>query len=170
MLRFLCLTLAGTVLGSFALSPLALAQTVNVPFNGTVPGVCTVGQITPGVLAYSTIVSGLATLTSFANLGGVPAAVPVTCNGGVTIRVDGVSLLQSPDNAPDPPGSGWYAEIINPSTNQYATRESSGSSLTAPLAPGSYTLPVNMQASRLLPNNPYAPGNYQYEVQFTLVP
>ncbi len=171
MLRPLFLTSALAVVGSLPLAPIATAQTVNVPFSGNISSLCVVGQITPGMLGQIlNPISGQQFLRSWGGSGTpTSGSVAVNCVGDVTIRVDEVSLSQWPTNLSDPSSVAWYAEVISPSSNQIAFRRSSGEFENASLVAGNHTLRVDMEATRTPPNN-LPTGNYQFQVQFTLVP
>jgi hypothetical protein len=81
------------VLGSIGVAGQAQAQTVDMPFDGNVPGACTFGTVTPGVLAKSP--NGFAVMGAGGGVvpplptNGSAARVTVTCTGisAVTIAV-----------------------------------------------------------------------------------
>jgi hypothetical protein len=174
------------VLGAIGVAAQAQAQTVDMPFDGNVPGICTFGTITPGVLAKSP--NGFAVMGAGGGVvppvaaNGTPARVTVTCNGNsaVTIAVPtgsgpagfapatvqgivqkGTSLnvadMASARSGPVFDGGGVWAV---PTTN-------------VPLTPGPTQLNVSLAVgtgNNLPPTPPSAvtPGNYSYKVNLSI--
>jgi hypothetical protein len=79
------------VLGAISLASQAHAQTVDMPFDGNIPGSCTFGTITPGVLAKSAngfaVMAGGGGVLPIAPVTGTAARVTVTCSGNSAVTI-----------------------------------------------------------------------------------
>jgi hypothetical protein len=179
------------VLGAIGLASQAHAQTVDMPFDGNVPGSCTFGTITPGVLARPPLGGGPNAV--MANGGGTPlntspstgtaSSVTVTCTASSVLTI-----------AP-PTGSGPVG--FTPATLQAVVQKTGGGSpldfasatvgatfaptgsgpwgqtnRTVTLINGTTPLTVSLVAGSNAPigpaNPPLPTGNYSYTVNLSI--
>ncbi|GAX34882.1 hypothetical protein [Nodularia sp. NIES-3585] len=101
MIRRSLLTAALIVAGSVAVAPKAMAQSVDVPFTGSVGGVCNVGQVTPGVLVADGPTPGNPTaLFADSPMGGSRGKVAVSCNQQAEVSVSSPQQTGGPSFIP----------------------------------------------------------------------
>lgn len=147
------LTLGGTV----TLASTAMAGSVEIQFNGTVQGVCSFSNPTPGFLVADNPGPGPQFMLRSDAPGGAPGQVTVTCNQSADM------LVSAPVQTAGPSG----ASFINATVDSPAGfTESNGGPLF--LNPGVTPLTVNMKVDSAGPTG-LQPGNYAYTVTLTVV-
>jgi hypothetical protein len=135
--------------GSLAIATTANAQSVDIPFNGTVPFQCAFGPVSPGVLTPDggTLTFSLSSLYP----GGVNGNTSILCNASADINVTSVTQLAG-------------QPITNLSTETFVNGTPS-----LPVSPGVDTnLDVSLTVGSL--TDPLEPGDYTYQVTLTAVP
>jgi hypothetical protein len=162
--RFLLASALGLI-SYTALTPKTFAQSVNVPFSGTVPGSCAFNTPTPGVLAVDDVVKPTMLIGGTAPGGtiakGNPGFVQVVCNTNANVTIN--QPVQT---------SGFKFNIKNNFASASLTGatgdfiSTSGTS-TLPIKQGTTSFTVRMQteSDTLIP-----PGNYDYYVTLTITP
>jgi hypothetical protein len=170
------------VLGSIGVAAQAQAQTVDMPFDGNVPGACTFGTVTPGVLTRFSPVGILAAgggIMAPTPLSGTAARVTVTCTGNSALTVAVPTgtvpagyvpttvqgIVQKTTNGPEMASakSGPFFDTVAP-WNLPMTP-------TMPLGAGPTQLNVSLAvgAGAGVPNQPLIPtGNYSYKVNLSI--
>lgn len=159
MFRRLVVT-SSLMLGSLiALGPAALAQSVDVPFSGTVPVQATFSTGSAGTA--ETMVSGSpGTITNIFE-SSTPATLAVQSSTPATITVSPPRFVSGP--TPDPAGTIGIGFLKFGSTN---VRSDVGSG-TASLPTGETQLEVNLHVER---PGVFMPGNYTYVVTLSVTP
>jgi hypothetical protein len=178
------------VLGSIGLAAQAQAQTVDMPFDGNVPGSCTFGTVTPGVLVRA---NGPGVAAVMATGGGTPigGGPGVGTASKVTVTCTAPSVL----SVAVPTGSGPVG--FTPGTVQTLVQRATGggpldyasatagpnyetigpwsqTNRTMTLNAGPTPLNVNMVAGfgnnnpPPLPPAPLPTGNYSYKVNLSI--
>jgi hypothetical protein len=155
------------VLGSIGFAGQAQAQSVDMPFDGNVPGSCTFGTVTPGVLVRSSLGAVMAAgggVFGPTPTNGTAARVTVTCTGGSALTVA------------VPTGAGPAGFV--PNTVQAIVQKANGPEIaSARLGPafdpitGATQLNVSLAvgAGAGVPNSPPIPtGNYSYKVNLSI--
>ncbi len=169
------------VLGSIGVAGQAQAQTVDMPFDGNVPGACTFGLPTPGVLTKFSPVALMAAGDGAlppTPQNGIAARVTVNCTGGSALTVA------------VPTGSGPAGYL--PNTVQAVVQKANGPEIasaksgpvfdtiapwnlpitnTMPLLTGPTQLNVSLAigSGGPLGNAPLVPtGNYSYKVNLSI--
>jgi hypothetical protein len=169
------------VLGSIGFAGQAQAQSVDMPFDGNVPGSCTFGTVTPGVLVRSSLGAVMAAgggVFGPTPTNGTAARVTVTCTGGSALTVA------------VPTGAGPAGFV--PNTVQAIVQKANGPEIASarlgpafdPIAPWNLpnptTMPLLTGATQLnvslavgagagVPNSPPIPtGNYSYKVNLSI--
>ena len=153
------------VVGSLAIVPQVMAQTVNVPFSGNVSSVCTVTTpITPGVLGEGPGILDTGTAP------GTPGSFNLDCTAPAQLQIDSVTFVSGP--TPDPFGTFLGASAINSFDGSFANFDTvSGSISLATLgADPNNTISVDMIVDRNAVGGTFFGGTYDYEVQLTVVP
>jgi hypothetical protein len=171
------------VLGAIGLASQAHAQTVDMPFDGNVPGSCTFGTVTPGVL---TRFSPLAVMAAGGGVvpptlpgSGTAARVTVTCTGNSALTVAAPTgtapagyvpttvqaIVQKATNGPETASAklGPAFDTVGP-WNQPMTN-------SMPLGAGPTQLNVSLAvgAGGNPPNAvPVPTGNYSYKVNLSI--
>jgi hypothetical protein len=175
------------VLGAIGLASQAHAQTVDMPFDGNIPGSCTFGTITPGVLAR--LIGPGPNYAVMATAPGVTpgGGPPVGTASSVTVTCTTPSVL----TIAAPTGSGPVG--FTPAVRQALVQSANGGPLasanvggtfepggpwnttnpTMPLLPGA---PQLLNVSMVAGNGPLAPpvpgplptGNYSYTVNLSI--
>jgi hypothetical protein len=158
MLR--CLFASVLVMGSaVVLSALsANAQSVNVPFSGTMPTNCTFGTPTPGVLVpdgSAALVAGIAR--------GTLGSVSLQCTAPANITVSAPIQTSGPAFTP----TDCEAEILLAGGSDLALNLSCTGTSTPAQVSGTNTLNVGM---RVRSDRPIPPGDYAYNVTLTIAP
>lgn len=153
-----CLLTAGLiVMGSVALAPKTMAQTVDVPFSGTIGGACNFGQVTPGSLGVNQPSNPTALAGGFP--GGALGKVSITCNAPSQLTVS------QPIQTGGPSFSPMFSDAMVGSPFGY-TYAMGGSPLMLP--PGaSGMLDVDMYVDK---GSVLVPGTYSYKVTLTVTP
>ncbi|MEJ1933134.1 hypothetical protein WDZ92_23270 [Nostoc sp. NIES-2111] len=145
-------------MGSLALAPKTMAQTVDVPFTGTIGGACTFGQVTPGSLGVNQVTNPTALAGGFP--GGTLGKVSVTCNTPA-------SVVTSPAVQTGGPA---FTPINNTSSSAVRIAGSGSWAVGTPLQlnPGiSLPLEVDMFVDK---GSTLSPGTYNYKVTLTITP
>ncbi|MDM9381422.1 hypothetical protein QUB80_11990 [Chlorogloeopsis sp. ULAP01] len=157
MIRRSLLTAALILVGSVALAPKTMAQTVDVPFTGTVGGACNFDQVTPGSLGMNQPSNPTALAGGFT--GGAFGQVSVTCNAPSQLTVSQPVQTGGPTFTP------MFADaFVNSSSG--STFANGGSPMMLPV--GSPTmLNVDMYVDK---GSPLTPGTYDYKVTLTVTP
>ncbi len=153
------------LLSAVALSPRAFAQSVNIPFSGTVPGACSFNTPTPGALGVNDTFRPTILLGG-TSLGGTVAKgrsgfVQVVCNTNANVTIS--EPVQT---------SGFRFNIKSNFANAVLTGANgdvittSGTS-TLPIKAGTTNFQVRMQteSESIIP-----PDNYEFYVTLTITP
>jgi hypothetical protein len=159
MLYRLALTFGLILASTLAIEQAVLAQSVDVPFNGTVPVQA----------SFSTPTSGSAEPTISTSSGGIPtqfeSQTPATLNvqtsTPTTITVSPPRLISGP--TPDPTGT-TYVGFLKFGSTSVSSNVGGGS---AALPEGNNNLEVGMLVER---PQTFTPGTYTYVVTLTLTP
>jgi hypothetical protein len=157
MIRRSLLTAALIIVGSAAVAPKTMAQTADVPFTGTVGGVCNFDQITPGKLGLNQPVNPTALAGGFS--GGVFGKVIVSCNQGGRVSISKPQQTGGPGFTPV-----FSNGMINSPLG--STSSQGGSPMSLPSGNG-LPLDIDMFVDK---GSPLAPGNYSYVTTLTIVP
>ncbi|MCC5610006.1 hypothetical protein LC612_25335 [Nostoc sp. CHAB 5834] len=157
MIRRSLLTAALIIVGSVALAPKTMAQTANVPFTGTVSGVCNFDQITPGQLGLNQPTNP--TALAGGHPGGSFGRVVLSCNQGARVSISQPQQTGGPQFTP------IYSIGIMQSPFGYT--DSQGGSPV--LLPGGSNLPLDIDMI-VDKGSPLVPGNYSYVTTLTIVP
>lgn len=157
MIRRSLLTAALIFVGSVAVAPKTMAQTVDVPFTGNVGGACTFGQITPGTLGVNQPTNPTSLAGGFP--GGAFGQVSVTCNAPANLMVA----------MPVQTGGPTFTPIFSDAfvNSPLGSRNANGGSLSLPPNGGSTPLTVDMIVDK---GSPLVPGTYNYKVTLTITP
>lgn len=159
MFRSLVVTSSLMLVSAIAVSPAALAQSVDVPFSGTVPVQATFSTATAGT-AETTVSSGSgASTNTFESL--TPATLSVQSTTPATITVSPPRFVSGA--TPDPAGTIGIGFLKFGSTN---VRSDVGSG-TATLPAGETQLEINLSVKR---PGVFMPGNYTYVVTVSVTP
>ncbi len=153
MLRKLAALSILAIAGSLAFSTTAKAQTVDVPFTGTLAPQCTFGTATPGTLTFTNSQS----FTS-----GTAGSVSVTCNtANSSLRVSNVAYGSGTTNT----GYTFNASAAtNPGTASY-TNGTAGTPVT--IGVGTLTTSVTMNGSN---SGIITAGSYTFNVTLEAAP
>jgi len=158
MVRRSLLTAALVFVGSLALAPKTMAQTVDVPFTGNISGACSFGQVTPGSLGVNQPTNPTALAGGFP--GGVFGRVSVICNTPASVVTSPPVQTAGPAFSP-----------IN--TPMSAVRVANGGSWSVNGSPlwlgtgGAIPLEVDMYIDK---GSTLTPGTYNYKVTLTITP
>ncbi|WP_198805987.1 hypothetical protein [Leptolyngbya sp. BL0902] len=146
--------MSSLVAASFVMGAgMAKAQTVSVPFNGTINATCAFGAVTDGVLAVDAADLTLLTTTT-------PGSVPITCNGGVELTVAAPVA--------DPANPTATLTVASEATLLGETADSAGLVATIVAGPiDAEDVEVTMTATG---GGILAQGDYAYTVDVTAVP
>ncbi len=173
------------VLGSIGVAGQVQAQTVDMPFDGNVPGACTFGTVTPGVLARSTPVAVLAAgggIFPPTSTNGSAARVTVVCTGNSALTI-GVPTGAGPAGFVPNTVQGIVQRGTNSGPGDVASAKSgpafenagpwATTNATMPLAAGPTQLNVSLAVGTgvtVPPTPPSAvtPGNYSYKVNLSI--
>jgi hypothetical protein len=157
MIRRSLLTAALILVGSVALAPKTMAQTVDIPFTGTVGGACNFDQVTPGSLGMNQPSNPTGLAGGFP--GGAFGKVSVTCNAPSQLTVSKPMQTGGPTFTPM-----FSDAFVNSSVG--STNTTGTSPLMLPV--GSPTmLDVDMFVDK---GSPLTPGTYDYKVTLTVTP
>lgn len=157
MIRRALLISALTVTGVAAFASNTFAQTVNVPFNGTVGAVCSFGQPTPGTLGLNTPTSPTALAGGYS--GGVFGQVSVSCNQPARVSISKPVQTAGPSFTPV-----TSAAMISSS---FGSTDSNGAPPLSLSSSGTVPLKIDMIVDK---GSPLAAGNYSYVTTLTIVP
>ena len=158
MVRRSLFTAALIFMGSLALAPKTMAQTVDVPFTGNVNGACSFGQVTPGSLGLNQQTNPTALAGGFT--GGAFGKVSVICNTPA-------SVITSP---PVQTAGPTFSPINTPMSAVRVANGGSWSMNGSPLRLGtgvSLPLEVDMYIDK---GSALTPGTYNYKVTLTITP
>lgn len=145
-------------LGStIALATTAMAQSVDIEFNGIVPTQCGFENPTNGILAFD-FQNSTSRLDSQA-AGGAPGQVTLVCNQAATLSVSAPVQTTGPQVF----GGSASATVIS-----NAGSAVSNSSVFIPAGASPLPLTVNMAVDNN--GNVLTPGNYTYVVTLTVTP
>lgn len=158
MIRRSLLTAALIFVGSVALAPKTMAQTVDVPFTGNVGGACSFGQVIPGSLGVNQPTNPTALAGGFS--GGAFGKVSVSCNTPARVMVSKPQQTGGPGLFPM-----FSDAMINSSFG--STNASGAPPMPLPTGGPSVPLDVDMYVDN---GSPLAPGTYDYKVTLTIVP
>ncbi|HBB36035.1 MAG TPA: hypothetical protein DDZ80_32600 [Cyanobacteria bacterium UBA8803] len=150
---------AVTIASAIAFNSTAVAQTVDVPFSGTVPLQATFINITPGTTETTPSGKTAGSLNKIESL--TPALVTVQSSNPANITVSPPTLVSGP--TPDPPGTNRIGFLQFGSTE---VRSDIGGG-TAPLPIGNTELKVDMLVER---PETFTQGTYTYVVTLTITP
>ncbi len=161
------LTAGLIILGTVAIAPKTMAQTVDVPFTGAINYTCSFGTPTPGTLVGSSSQSTTSTMMASGGfggssnyIGGVVGKVSVNCNSSARLSVSAPVQTGGPTSTPI---SGSVAAVRANST----TITTSGNSPLL-LSTGFNSLDVDAAIDNK--GVPLLPGVYSYKVTLTVVP
>lgn len=162
---FLFLTSALGLVGSTFIAKSAVAQSVDVPFNGTVPGACTFNTPTPGVLAVNDTFKPTMLLGGTA-VGGTIARgragfVQVVCNTAANVTInEPVQTRGFRFNIK----RNFASAVLTGANGDVIT--TNGTS-TLPMKAGTTNFQVRMESESdsLIP-----PGEYEFYVTLTITP
>jgi hypothetical protein len=143
--------------GAVALiAPNVKAQTVDIPFAGTMPTLCSVSNPTRGVL----VPNGPTTLTDGAS-GGSPALVKLSCLRGVVLR------FSAPIQTAGPPFNPTDCIVsITGNVSPIGEVVNCAFSSSSPATGGNGDVVVSMSVTN---TNGIPPGDYAYNVTMTIV-
>ena len=153
----LLLSSAFILAGSALMAPQTLAQTVDVPFSGTVPGACSFGVPVAGTLQLDNAGNNAGKRLFTQN----PGQVAITCSQPVNISV-------SPPTSSNAisPASQSSNVVVGSGANSGATAGTPSTPLALTNA-GTDNLEVRMTH---VDNNILAAGTYDLQVTLTVVP
>ncbi|MDJ0677542.1 MAG: hypothetical protein QNJ36_19535 [Calothrix sp. MO_167.B42] len=159
MIRRSLLTAALVLVGSVAMAPKTMAESIDVPFSGIVGGGCTFGPVTSGVLIVADGASSTSTaITSISP--GVGGQVSVTCNQPARLTVS--QPVQTAGPTLNPVISNGFVNSPTGGT------DSSGGNPMALNADGN---PTPLEVGMFVENDsPLQAGIYNYNVTLTIVP
>lgn len=155
----LALTSSLLLCSAFPLDSAALAQSVDIPFNGTVPVQATFSSPVFGTAEPTISGSSVGISTQLESQ--TPATVGVQSSTPATITVSPPQFVSGPTN--DPPGTTYIGFLNFGSTS---VRSDVGGGIAA-LPAGSTDLEVSMLVER--PDS-FPPGTYTYAVILTITP
>lgn len=136
-----------------------LAQSADIPFNGTVPFQANFNGTSPGIAEPTFTVGSDTNTNRYQSV--TPAIVNVQSSTSATITVTPPRLVSGP--SPDPAGTSRTAFVRFGSTSFRS--DVSGGSATLP--PGNTSLEVSMLVERPVA---FTPGSYVYAVTLTVTP
>lgn len=156
MLRRSLLASAIVLAGVAAYAPQSNAQTVPVPFNGTVTGGCIIGNITPGTLFFNG--TDQFSTPGFGSTGGSAAQVEIDCTGPGNVNISTPSQTG---------GTTTFSGVLDAQlSSANIGTVTPGNTVPLPLLNDVYS--VDMTAST--GGQAAAPGAYTFEVQLTVTP
>jgi hypothetical protein len=136
-----------------------LAQSADIPFNGTVPFQANFNGTSPGIAEPTFTVDSNTNTNRYESV--TPAIVNVQSSTSATITVTSPRLVSGA--TPDPAGTSRVAFVRFGSTSFRS--DVSGGSATLP--PGNTSLEVSMLVERPVA---FTPGSYVYAVTLTVTP
>ena len=141
-------------------SPSVFAQSVDVPFNGTVPGACTFNNPTPGVVVPNNTFNPTALLGGTSGMGRT-GFVQVNCNTSANVTIS--EPIQTGGFKFSPKSNYSNASLTGANGDFIQTTGTS----TLPLKAGITNFQVRMfsESTTVLP-----PGNYEFKVTLTITP
>jgi hypothetical protein len=155
MIRRSLLTAALIVAGGVAIAPKANAQSINVPFSGSIGSVCTVNSVSPGSLTPNSETSPTYMYTSSYG------QFSVNCNQQAYVTTSIPSITSSPLTNP----SYSYSYVSSNYGGSYA--DQSGYSYGHYIGSGSSNFYVEMSVGS---NSALPPGNYSYVTTVSITP
>ena len=162
MIRRLIVTSVLAVLSAAAIAPKANAQSIDVPFTGTVGGACTFSGLTPGKLA-TEAPGDLNGLYSYTN-GGTDGKVSISCNRASSLKVSKPVQTQGPQFTP----TTYLAEARAPSGKYtYISQNGSGAPLT--IATSTNPIPLRIRM-KFYSRSSLTPGTYGFKTTLTVTP
>jgi hypothetical protein len=160
------LLVSGLILAStlgLANSAKAVDYEVDVPFEGTVASNCSFGTVVPGTLGLNGTGNAL---DSKATTGGLSGTVPLSCNGGATVKV----MVPVDGTATPNPTSTTNKGFITVGTKpQIDSDNTTGVSLAAGDFTSAQTVTVDMTAS-VASGSSFVSGTHKYKVKVVATP
>ena len=168
MIRRSLLTAALVLVGSVAMAPKTMADTVDIPFSAQVGGSCTFGPVTSGVLALMIGPSPTPGSPSSSNIlaasspnGGSMGKVSVTCNQPANLRVS--QPVQTGGPTFTPVMSNAFVSSPSGFTDSFAG--------SAPITLNPDGTPTPLEIDMMVEkDSPLESGTYNYKVTLTLTP
>jgi hypothetical protein len=148
--------IAASILG---VSGAAVAESVDVPFSGTVAGACSFASVTPGTLVETGV------WLDGGESAGTNGSLQVTCNGAATI-----SIANPTSGAPIPNQGGIYSRMYATTGTMTSGNALAGNGAATPThahAAGSTTYRITMGVNTT--DAFVAPGTYNYTVAVTAI-
>ncbi|MGD1910453.1 MAG: hypothetical protein ACFB2X_06265 [Rivularia sp. (in: cyanobacteria)] len=157
MIRRLIVTSVLAVLSATAIAPKANAQSIDVPFTGTVGGACSFSKPVPGTLKpYSQRSTNSSSPRAL--IGNVQGKVTVNCNSSAKVRA----------SAPVQTGGPKFTPKSSSASIKFAgTNHSYGTNTNMPLKTGESNIEVFPYIDK---GTPLEPGTYSYRVTLTITP
>ncbi|TAE60442.1 MAG: hypothetical protein EAZ76_15760 [Nostocales cyanobacterium] len=163
MIRRSLLTAALILAGSVAIAPKASAQSVDVPFTGSIGGACNVGQVTPGVLgSYSPNPGNPTMLISEPMYGGTRGLVSVSCNQNSEVSVTVPVQTGGPSFIP----IYFYSNVVSPHGSSWADMNGNNGTHIIPMG-GPTQLDVGMIVDKGVA---LTPGVYNFVTTVNITP
>lgn len=155
--------------GGLVFSPMATSQQpFEIPFSGNVEANCTQSDSITGTLEAN---------TAGTRIDGSNGQITITCTVGGSYQITAVERVSGPSgDTGDATGTTKSATITNAAdvTDSSADWSSNGSSESGEIAAGQNPLTASMSVDRSNVTAPglnyFPPGNYTYEVRFTVTP
>ncbi|MGD1910455.1 MAG: hypothetical protein ACFB2X_06275 [Rivularia sp. (in: cyanobacteria)] len=162
MIRRLIVTSVLAVLSAAAIAPKANAQSIDVPFTGTVGGACSFTGLTPGKLVVNSATNATRIASYYS--GGADGKVSITCNRASSVKVSKPIQTAGPKFTP----TSYTVRVDDPSGKYTAVSQSV---TNAPLAitTSSKPIPLKVRMS-VTQNSTFAPGNYGFKTTLTVTP
>jgi hypothetical protein len=163
MIRRSLLTAALIFAGSVAVAPKVNAQSIDVPFTGSVGGACNVGQVTPGVLGtYSYNLEENPNAFSTYSSGGTPGQVSVSCNQDAEVSVSAPVQTGGPQFTP----IFFFVDVYSSFGSSFI--DNNGSGIAHIISAGSGTqLEINMDIDKGVA---LVPGVYDFVTTVNITP
>lgn len=162
MIRRLLMTCALVVMGAAAMAPKANAQSIDVPFTGTVGGACTFSALTPGKLGVNSSTRATSMHSSYS--GGAEGKVNISCNRASSVKVSKPMQTAGPRFTPQ----SYFAQVLDPNgRTTYVTQSSSNAPLSITTSSNPIPLRVRMSVSK---GSTLAPGTYGFKTTLTVTP
>ncbi|MGD1910458.1 MAG: hypothetical protein ACFB2X_06290 [Rivularia sp. (in: cyanobacteria)] len=157
MIRRLLMTCAIVILGQAGMVSKANAQSIDVPFSGTVGGNCTFSDVTPGKLVVNRGTN--ATTLAAGYTGGVMGKVSVTCNRSSSITVSKPVQTSGPSFTPIM-ADGYVDSPVGRTSSTSSPLRISSIGRAIPLE-------VDMKVDK---GSTLAPGTYGFKTTLTVTP
>ena len=162
MIRRLLVTSVFAALGAAAMAPKVNAQSIDVPFTGTVGGACSFSGLTPGKLVVNSATNATRLASYYS--GGANGEVSITCNRASSVKVSKPVQTQGPKFT-----SKSYTVRVNDPSGKYTAVSQSVAS--APLAIPTSTKPIPLKIlMSITQDSAFAPGTYGFKTTLTVTP